>query len=125
MIILITKNSLVKDIQDQFSAYFPFLRIEFLKKSLDEKVILKKEYAIANDFFKRISSENNEGELHLDLKQTVAGLERDFKEYFGVSINIFRRSGNVWIETILTDDWTLERQNKEGEQITSHFSKLP
>jgi hypothetical protein len=123
MIIFIKKNSLVKDIQEQFSACFPFLKIEFLKQSLNEKIVFKKEYVIANDFFKRISSRKDEGEIHLSLKQTVAALESHFKEYFGVSIHVYRRSGNVWIETTLTNDWTLERQNKEGEQITSHFSK--
>jgi hypothetical protein len=120
---IIKKESLVKDIQNQFTGYFPFLKIEFLKGTFDGQAILKKEYATPGDFFKRIPSLKSEGEINLDLKQTVSELEKYFKKYYGVSVHIFRKAGNVWIETTLTSDWTLERQNKEAEQLCRHFPK--
>jgi hypothetical protein len=123
MIIIIKKDSLVRDVQDQFTGYFPFLKIEFLKGSFEGRAFFKKEYATPDDFFKRIPSLKSEGEITLDFKQAISELEKHFKEYYGVSIHIFRKAGNVWIETTLTNDWTLERQNKEAEQMYRYFSK--
>lgn len=123
MIIVVRKDSLVRDVQYQFTVPFPFLKIEFLRGSFEGEAILKKEYADPGEFFKRIPSLKSEGEIDLDFKQTVSELEDHFKEYYGVSIHIFRKAGNVWIETTLTNDWTLERQNKEAEQLCRHFSK--
>jgi hypothetical protein len=123
MIIVIKKDSLVRDVQNQFTGYFPFLKIEFLKGSLEGGVVFKKEYAIPGDFFKRIPSLKYEGEIYLDFKQAINELEKHFKEYYGVSIHIFRKAGNVWIETTLTNDWTLERQNKEAELMCRYFFK--
>lgn len=52
--------------------------------------------------------------------RTVLQLEKDIWEALGIAAQVYRRSGDLWIETSLTDDWTLNRQNKEGEA----FSKL-
>jgi hypothetical protein len=101
-IININTESSVKNIQVQFNSLYPFLKIEFLKS---------------------MASFINSGIININSKRTVAEIENEFKEKIGVPIQVFRKSGNVWIETTLTDDWTLEQQNKEGEQISSHFSE--
>jgi len=44
-------------------------------------------------------------------------VEKDF-ESLGLFAEVFRKSGNVWIETSLTNDWTLQQQNLEGEEIS-------
>ena len=45
----------------------------------------------------------------------------DLTALLGFSVLMFRNAGNVWIETSLTEDWTLEKQNKEGELISFQF----
>ena len=50
---------------------------------------------------------------------TVLTLETELWEKYGLSVQIFRHSGNMWIETSLTGSWTLEQQNHEGEQLTT------
>ncbi|HEX4851927.1 MAG TPA: hypothetical protein VFV08_14025, partial [Puia sp.] len=57
------------------------------------------------------------GAIQLDEKQKVGDLEAELKRRFGLNAQVLRRSGNSWIETSLTDDWTLEKQNKEGEML--------
>jgi hypothetical protein len=101
MKIVIKKSSTTREIQEQFNSRYPFLKIEFLK-----------------DMIKF----TNGATVKIDKNRTVRELEKDFKENTGVTIQVFRKSGNVWIKTGITDDWTLEQQNQEGEQISSHFS---
>jgi hypothetical protein len=50
--------------------------------------------------------------------QTVASLEQEFLEKAGLKVKVYRRFCNVWIETTLTNDWTLEQQNTEGKLLS-------
>jgi hypothetical protein len=100
MKIVINKNSTVEMVQQQFNEAYPFLKIVFLKN---------------------IGGFTHRASIRTDTKRTVSELEKDFKQEAGVSIKVFRRSGNVLVETTLTSDWTLEQQNKEGEQMSAHF----
>lgn len=51
MSINVKKESLVKEIQQQFSILYPFLKIEFLKKSLTERRTVKGMYAMPHEMF--------------------------------------------------------------------------
>ena len=47
-------------------------------------------------------------------------LERLFEEDCGLHVQVFRRSGKIWLETSRTDDLTLEQQEakaKAGDHI--------
>jgi hypothetical protein len=44
----------------------------------------------------------------------VSKVEMGFQESFGISVQVFRKSGKVWLETSATDCWTLEEQNEQG-----------
>ena len=110
-----------KSIQKQFNAYYPFLKIEFFRNPSGEKLSAKIEQAGYEGFLENLFNSKVSGTIDVEHGRTVAEVENDFKKQFGLYAQIFRRSGNVWIKTTLTDDWTLEKQNKEGEQISSHF----
>ena len=47
----------------------------------------------------------------------VAELENAFAKSFGFAVQVFRKSGNVWLQTTATDDWTLEEQNLKATEI--------
>jgi hypothetical protein len=111
----------VSDIQKQFNAFYPFLKLEFFRSHSNSQSILKNDPVASNEFLKHQLSLDTIETINVDCKRTVADVENDLKKQFGATTQIFRRSGNVWIETTLTDDWTLEKQNKEGEQISKHF----
>jgi hypothetical protein len=38
-------------------------------------------------------------------------------------VQVFRKSGKVWLETTVTDGWTLEEQNLQGEALSNTKSK--
>jgi len=111
----------VRNIQRQFNAYYPFLKLEFFTTQLTDKNFFKAT-PLACEVVKDLFSKNLKGTINVTKARTVAEVENDFKNEFGLVAQIFRLSGNVWIETTLTDDWTLEKQNKEGEQISCHFT---
>jgi len=51
----------------------------------------------------------------------VGELEKKLQEQFGGMVQLFRKSGNLWMETRMTQNWTLGEQNDHGEDITIGF----
>ncbi|HTA81877.1 MAG TPA: hypothetical protein VK783_03020, partial [Bacteroidia bacterium] len=51
-------------------------------------------------------------------KMRVVDLEQGIRDTFGLSIQVFRKSGNAWLETTTTVDWTLDEQNRIGEEMS-------
>ncbi len=109
MILEIEKGSLVKAVQQHFNSRYPYLKIELIKKNSG-----KEEPMQGNESFTNAT----DALVSIDKQQTVARLEQDFLEKASIKVKVFRRFCNVWIETTLTDDWTLEQQNKEGELLS-------
>ena len=49
---------------------------------------------------------------------SVNELEQQFKSRFGLNIQVFRKHCKTWIETTVTDNWTLVKQNEEGRTLS-------
>jgi len=58
------------------------------------------------------------GELELNDEMTVGELENSFLEKFWLNVQVSRRSGNLWLETTMTDKWTLKQQNDHGRELS-------
>ena len=116
----IDKESPIKSIQNQFSEVYPFLKIEFFRNlSLNNKPAQKAEKIDPSKKIKLVGKINEHDSIDISKQRTVAQLEKDFKELFGLNAQVYRKSGNLWIETSLTEDWALEQQNSEGEFIVN------
>lgn len=117
----INKETTIQNIQNQFSIYYPYLKIELFKNFPKNKPILKTEILNAVESLKHLDSFYEGGIIDVNRKRSVKDITKDFESMFGLSAHVFRKSGNVWVETSLTEDWTLEDQNAEAEQISGHF----
>lgn len=119
MEIKIANTTSIQEIQAEFNKEFPYLKIEFFDAPHVDGVSLPKSKLIMNN--QKLSScrkQANEGDLPIFGTQTVSVLENSFWDKYGLSVQVFRKSGNLWIETSLTDSWTLEQQNKEGFEMS-------
>ncbi|MEZ5013032.1 MAG: hypothetical protein R2794_01945 [Chitinophagales bacterium] len=107
------KETLIGDIQHEFNMLFPYLRIEFAKSDGKNASDKKPEKLSPRLKFSAIASIPKEMDLDLDENQKVAHVKKVFGG-MGILALIYRQSGKVWIETSLTEDWSLKRQNDEG-----------
>ena len=119
MKITINDHRKISAIQEDFSSMFPFLKLEFFAKphnvnSASSKKMMKHNGKTLGEC--RII--HTKGFLTLTPNMTVADLEQSFRDVYGLSVQIFRKSGNVWLETTVTDGWTLEEQNRQGEELS-------
>lgn len=119
MVSIINDNRKIFSIQEEFNAEFPFLKIDFYAKSnrhggpSSEKIVEKSSKTIGDC---RTTHEN--GTITISPNMTVAELESLFNNEYGLKINISRKSGKSWIETNVTNNWTLEKQNDQGRILS-------
>lgn len=119
MEILIYNNLKISELQHQFSSVYPFLKIEFFEIPQTVKGASQKLKLYPTD--RKIGScrkIQTEGSISLDYNQTVKALQQEFWNKYGLTVQVHRKSGKLWIETSLTDSWTLVRQNQEGAEFS-------
>jgi hypothetical protein len=118
MQIKITDNKSIKEIQTEFQNAFPFLKIEFFKNDTEKRNSSIKSQPIPDrTTIAMVRHIHTESEVNISGNRSVEELENDFKKY-GLFVEVFRKSGNMWIETTLTHHWSLLRQNYEGQQLS-------
>lgn len=122
MNIRITDNKTIFSIQQEFNATFPFLKIEFFKhKHGNHQLNPKKDMLSPALTLKQISKKHISGTIEIKENMRVADLESAFWDLFNLSAQVFRKSAGTWIETSVTDDWTLKQQNEEGKDLSNLF----
>jgi len=120
MKITISDRRKIFAIQNEFSEKFPYLRLEFFNKPSaagagSSLKLIKHPSKTLGD----CRTIHNTGSITITPSMTVCKLEENFRDVFGLTVQIFRKSGKVWLETTVTDGWTLEEQNKQGEELSS------
>jgi len=110
-------SRLLSEIKEEFTLMFPYLKLEFFKiphhdqEPTTKKAMIKADHAVCE-----ISEIQYEGEIDLSGEMTVNELESKFRDDFGMNVQVFRKSGHVWLETSSTDDMTLDQQNNLGQE---------
>jgi hypothetical protein len=117
--IKITDSKTISSLQEEFHTAFPFLKLEFFHHKHDAfKGSFKKDILNTDTTLKQCRKKKTEGAIILKENMKVTEIETLFREVFGLSAQVFRKSGRSWIETTVTDDWTLKRQNDEGKELS-------
>lgn len=105
----------LKTVKDEFNQLFPFLKVEFFNKGHEEN-----QGNTINDLLKdeslkleELGTINDVFEVSLHGNKKVSTLEHEF-EAFGINVQVFRKSGDVWLQTTTTDHLTLQEQNEEA-----------
>ncbi len=121
--IVVDESQTIESVQKKFNSAFPFLKIEFFKDShiIGSGSKKKRMYESASIKLINLNKNFKRGRISIEANQTVANLESDFQKQFGLSIQVFRKSGKVWLETSVTDSWTLDEQNKEGLRFSKEI----
>jgi len=111
--ISIFEGQTIGALQKSFTDFYPFLKIDFFNNIDLNGIRVNRRLDSGYALFGPTASD-----ICLSGSKTIRSLKEEFKSVTGLLVKIFRKSGNVWIETSLTDDWTLERQNEEGKSMT-------
>lgn len=115
MTIHIDDDRTLEQIQEEFNAKFPLLKLEFFVKPHGLGGESAKEDMLeACTTLKSLRKTHGESALIITPEMTVAEVESAFREHFGLNVQVFRLSGKNWLQTTVTDSWTLAKQNEEA-----------
>ena len=121
---LISDDKTIGQICNEFQEKFPFLKIEFYAEAHEvgkgSSPVNKLSHNIPVSEARTIHSE---GDLSIHGNLKVSTLEENFKDQYGLNAQVFRKSGNLWLQTSTTDSWTLHEQNRKGSSSESHFNE--
>ncbi len=106
----------LRNLQEDFNEVFPYLKIEFFKtphsigNDSDEKEILDVNLRISE-----VQEVSKKGEMLLDEEMSVGDFEEKMRNDFGLNIQVYRKEHGKWLQTWVTDSWTLEHQNNRSK----------
>ena len=126
MYLEINGERLISDIQQDFGAVYPYLKIEFFRngKIRRDRYPVNKLIPATQPVKTAWHYKQEKGQLTLSDGMTVTEFENALMDQFGLSAQVFRRSGNIWLETTITDYWTLKQQNEHGREITVGHNRI-
>ena len=111
-------NADIGSLQTQFNTVFPYLKIEFYVNLLFDQDLDLKAHVQSHRKLSDCRRIFNNGDLVVTPSLTVSELVGSCKRIYGLDAQIFRKSGKAWLGTTLTDNWTLEEQNRQGEILS-------
>lgn len=115
MKITINDHRKIFAIQEEFNNVFPSLKLEFFSKPHQSKGASEKEFIKhPSKTLGECRTIHEDGNITITPHMTVDNLEQNFSSIYGLGVQVFRKSGGVWLETSETDGMTLEEQNKLG-----------
>lgn len=106
----------LNEVQERFAECFPSLKLEFYSESHKRFEPTDKAYQLNNRLrMGDVRRNHQNGSLEIKSWYTVARVERELREGYGLNAQVFRcnRSGD-WVQTSLSDSLTLAEQSALG-----------
>jgi hypothetical protein len=125
-----TRQLPLKEVQEEFSRNYPYLKIDFTRRKGGTRLA-----PINGTGRPDITGQpDDQGEVIGSAAQRllwhefgvsdnmrVDELEVLLQYEFGLPAQILRKSGNLWLETSMTEHWTLRQQNDRGQDMALGF----
>ena len=104
------------ELQDRFADCFPFLKLEFYAVSHKRFEPTEKEHQLnSRQRVVDVRKIHQNGALEIKSWYTVARVEKDLKEQYGLNAQVFRSNAKgEWVQTSASDFLTLEEQSAFG-----------
>ena len=117
MKITLTNNTTLGDIKRQFSAYFPFLKLEFYQ------VLLKGNTGPETVAF--LSDDTNLAELGINAgysqfifhsSTSIAFFKKGLQSCYNLPVQVFRKAGEGWLQYTQSNDSSLKEENTKAKK---------
>jgi hypothetical protein len=116
----IDKTKTIKSIQEEFENIFPCLKLEFYNQNHSQGEGSPKKDTLNNSLtIKEVQKKHEFSDtIIINELMKVVELEHAFANKLGLSVQVFRKSGKLWLQTTATDNWTLAKQNEVAMEKT-------
>lgn len=121
MDILLDKWRKVDDVQAEFNGAYPYLMLCFVNNERKPLTSATKTTLATKDFITigDLNPNLKPCTIEVDSLMAVSDLEKQVSACINMPVKILRKSGNVWLETSITNHWTLAMQNEHAREIST------
>lgn len=122
----IADEKTLRQVKQEFQEKFRWLKLEFYSRAHEPgQGSLEKHHLDDSLTVGEARSVTAEGEMSIHGNLKVSSLEQEFQDRYGLNVQVFRRSGEVWLQTTSTDSWTLNDQNEKGAEASGSSERPP
>lgn len=119
MKITIHDQRIIQEIQKEFSQVFPALKIHFFAEpGKDESAFHNKLLVHHTKSIGECRKMHTKGELTISPHMTIAELKKGLSDIFGLSVQVYRKVGDEWLETA-SDTCTLDKHNASCTELNA------
>jgi len=119
MIITISAQTSIKEIQEAFTRRFPFLKLEFFIDANADGILTANEMIKDHDkTIGELSRTTLTSNVEVHGSHTITELEQSFKTNFGLIVQVFHNRNHTWIVSTTSDQLTLEILNARAEEVS-------
>lgn len=119
MLIEINDIKTLEQISKEFSAHYPFLKMAFYDEPHGwQQESSYKHHLPLNKTIGEVRKGHHPGAMEIHSWYKTGHVEQEFRNLFGLHVQILRHQGDTWIQTAGTDELTLEEQNEIGRKTT-------
>ena len=119
MTMYISPSRPVTEIQNEFNQAYPYLMLGFFLKNQKSRKIGEEEISLNLKTIRDCQSHPFTGSLEFYDSMPVSELEKILADKFYLQAQVFRRAGKHWMQTTITNNWSLAKQNEHGRDITA------
>ncbi len=116
MKITISDDRKIFAIQEEFNVIFPSLKLEFFSKASKVGGVPSKEIVNKSKTLGECRTIHNKGSITITPNMLVSELEENFRDVYGLEIEILVNTGGTWKEIINDDGQTLGELNVKSEK---------
>ena len=118
MLLHINDSKTVEDLQDRFNRCFPYLKIEFYKEAGNHlKACDKSNLVSPYTFIGDIRKNTYCGTMDIKSWDKTSKVKNDFKDIFGLTVQIFRLHNGEWMPTTYSNELTLQQQYQLSKEL--------
>ena len=114
----INSNLTIGSIKEQFHSRFPFLDLKFFKPVWDQSFLHLTNEVFSGERLEEFQKPGNTSGFDITSTDLVSEVEQNFRKRFALDVQVVRHSGNTWLLTNKTDNYTLEQQNEFGKELS-------
>lgn len=119
MLLSIRNKTTARALNKQFAVCFPYLKLQFFQQrhSEGEGSAPVQQLAMHLSLGEQLPGVT-EGVFRFTPALSVGEFEQRLQGEHGIPVQVFRKSGNLWLQTVQTDHLSLEQQNEKGKEAS-------
>lgn len=116
MKLTLSNSTSIGELKKSFAACFPYLELAFYRHSHRQRESSMLDQQLPEHTLLSEIEGVRGGVFTFEPAMPVADFEERLQSVFGLPVQVLRKAGNnLWIETMQTDDLSLQKQNDMGE----------